>query len=624
MRNPDVDYIDCLEASERTVIPHNQVLELYQYGKIHEFKEDFFIRGNVISNDENGGFYKALVLQGESLNQSGLRFWMDRSDLFLDFQVGGSYEVNLKGLGLSYQFGAIQIGSLSRDKRELRPISFENWKNHFQLLCEEDNENVGLVSGNLVENRLCQLDKVYFKESTYLGYTNNEDKFHEIFRRDACGFPELIGTLKVDGYSDYKSHFLESGYYEITAVCLKSYDGLYLEIRSLDDLKPLEISCEDIRSNITFRDLLLYDDGFHIFEESEEILAKMTLISDDRYGNFSEELIFQFEFGGGMQLLVDENDLFEHFDFGRDYFLKLNGLAMEKMGDYLVLGKPGNSDRVKSMDLEDAKTVLFASSEIKLPEEMSLNILDSISNNTLVFLDSWQFVQEDIGKSLANDFGENSALRGMVNCEKGKDLVIRTLDRSTLASQECGSASYSFSAVYSNGFFRLIGNSGLIEVGNALDCDLNFDQIIFSEIADPVNDHSARFVELRNISDSKLSLDGWKLIKYINGNLNPSGEGLSLSGIEIPGGQSVVLANFGFEKYFDRSPDLKSSYISGNGNDVYQLLNSRGEQIDIIGEIGSLSLDTWWDYEDSVLYKIDNQWFVKKPARIPEDCTPWD
>ena len=133
MHNPDVDYRDCIGAYETSVIPHNQVLELYQYGKIYEFKEDFFIRGNVISNDENGGFYKALVLQGESLSQSGLRFWMDRSDLFLDFQVGGSYEVNLKGLGLSYKFGAIQIGSLSRDKRELRPISFENWKNHSYL-----------------------------------------------------------------------------------------------------------------------------------------------------------------------------------------------------------------------------------------------------------------------------------------------------------------------------------------------------------------------------------------------------------------------------------------------------------------------------------------------------------
>ena len=54
-------------------------------------------------------------------------------------------------------------------------------------------------------------------------------------------------------------------------------------------------------------------------------------------------------------------------------------------------------------------------------------------------------------------------------------------------------------------------------------------QIIITEIADPNNNENARFVELTNIGQDSFDLTGYNLIRWTNGNPDPTGSGADLS-----------------------------------------------------------------------------------------------
>ncbi|MBK5209231.1 MAG: lamin tail domain-containing protein, partial [Flavobacteriaceae bacterium] len=48
----------------------------------------------------------------------------------------------------------------------------------------------------------------------------------------------------------------------------------------------------------------------------------------------------------------------------------------------------------------------------------------------------------------------------------------------------------------------------------------------------------------------------------------------------------------------DNIPDIETTYISGNGNDVYELVDNTGARIDIFGVIGEDGNGTNWEYLD--------------------------
>ena len=49
---------------------------------------------------------------------------------------------------------------------------------------------------------------------------------------------------------------------------------------------------------------------------------------------------------------------------------------------------------------------------------------------------------------------------------------------------------------------------------------------------------------------------------------------------------------------FSITPNIESTYISGNGDDVYELVDNSGNRIDIFGVIGEDGNGTNWEYLD--------------------------
>ncbi|WP_348688774.1 DUF5689 domain-containing protein, partial [Zunongwangia profunda] len=82
------------------------------------------------------------------------------------------------------------------------------------------------------------------------------------------------------------------------------------------------------------------------------------VISSDRAGNFYNELILQDHPENpeaGIQILIDENALYQRYNFGRKVFVKLNGLSISKNNGLIQLGKQnrGDLDPIVSSEIDE-------------------------------------------------------------------------------------------------------------------------------------------------------------------------------------------------------------------------------------------------------------------------------
>ncbi|MGC6582471.1 MAG: lamin tail domain-containing protein [Akkermansiaceae bacterium] len=158
---------------------------------------------------------------------------------------------------------------------------------------------------------------------------------------------------------------------------------------------------------------------------------------------------------------------------------------------------------------------------------------------------------------------------------------------------------------------------------SVLDDDTFVAPLYISEIADPADAPSGRFVEIYNPTDADvdLSLGNWNLIVYFNG--NTSGSSIPLFGV-IEAGTTFVVANretaFA-ETYQDAAAaDQYSGSINSNGNETFELRfggdEDTGVVVDIFGVVGTNGAGTEYDFIDSQLTRTGP---APKPIFDPAD-----
>lgn len=134
-------------------------------------------------------------------------------------------------------------------------------------------------------------------------------------------------------------------------------------------------------------------------------------------------------------------------------------------------------------------------------------------------------------------------------------------------------------------------------------------QMLISEVADPQDDYTARFVELYNAGSVAINLgaDDWYLSKQTGDSGNWSDA--SLSGTVDPG-DTFVIANDSesFNSAYGQMPDDDNSLVvNGNGDDVYALYkggdHSAGTLIDMYGVIDQDGTGQDWEYTDGRAYR---------------------
>lgn len=134
---------------------------------------------------------------------------------------------------------------------------------------------------------------------------------------------------------------------------------------------------------------------------------------------------------------------------------------------------------------------------------------------------------------------------------------------------------------------------------------ISYGQVIITEIADPNDDASARFIELYNVSNAGVDLTGWSVKRWSNANTSPtesSAVDLTSIGTLAPGA-FVVIANNGtnFQSVYGFAADIVAGTggpADSNGDDQMAIFDNSDMIIDIFGVPGEDGTGTCHEFED--------------------------
>ncbi len=207
----------------------------------YSIQKDVIIEGVVVANDSSGNFYQEFYLQqadttGNNSGYSSLRVRINYFDSYIDFPLGATIALNLKGLVVRRVDDALVVGIQANDISsipELIPtrmitLSQTNYQlNSLQIaplrLKIEDIEAKHI-------GQLLSLDSLYFSEQ--LGVYSGERELKEV------GGDNKI-MLYTSPYSDLATEGVENGIISIEAIVVQRDKKLQLMVNSLDKITKL-------------------------------------------------------------------------------------------------------------------------------------------------------------------------------------------------------------------------------------------------------------------------------------------------------------------------------------------------------------------------------------------------
>ena len=605
--------VDCNEPELTATNTIAQVKEMYTFGGATKIETDVIIEGYVVSNDKSGNIYKSLSIQDKPENPTAaIKISVDQTDIYTTYNVGRKVYVKLKGLAVGYSFGSIQIGKAS--DTELGRIPDLEVKNHIIRSCEVAEIVPKVVTIDELDESmlemLIQIDNVQFK-TTELGnaYANIDNsttvnRTLESFNSNC----NITGEVEVrnSGYSDFKNQLLPEGKGSVVAIFSNYYEDFQLYLRDTNDVIFNETRCD--YSNVLTPTISLleikemYQGSLVEFGIDNNYIIEGFVISSDASGNFNDRIVIQDTVENptaGVQILVDKELIFEDYNVGDKVFINLNKLYMNMVDDVLTIGYPKGSGITK-IETTKIGSFIFNSGENYsiIPTEILISEVNSSAyKNTLVTLSNVQLAANELGKAFTYYSGDEDGVRTLETCNEPTKLGVFTSGDATFSNEKFPEGNGTITGVLST--YLELRNLEDIAFSNPYnDCPVIIPKIMITEVADPENSVSSRFVELYNAGETAIDLTGWKLNKYTNGSTSASSSPVVFSGITIPVGGFVIVANTGFADMFSITPTIESTYISGNGDDVYELVDNSDNRIDIFGVIGEDGNGTNWEYLD--------------------------
>ena len=612
-----VPNVICKEQEFQITHTIAQVKQMAGYG-ITTFNDEIIIEGYVVTTDESGNIYKSISIQDKPNNPTAaISFSIDKTNLYAVFPVGRKVYVKLKDLSIGYNRGALVVGKSAGTDLERIPNS--EVFNHFIRSCEDVEIMPNLISINQINDThletLIQLDGVQFRNEDLgnpYGELNSTKTIDRVLEgvHTSCELDAQI-NVRISGFSDFKNKELPEGKGSVIGLLTKYYSEYQLVLRSEKDVTLDKVRCTIVTSNkatISYDEIInMYTGQVVEFGIDRELIFEGYVISSDQEGNFSNNLFIQDGIEnptGGFRLLIEEENIFETFQVGDKVLLKLNYLYLDKIEGVYTIGV-FKDDSVDEIIEDEIGRYLFNTGEsfeifphIKDLEEVSIEECQ----NTLVTIRGVQLVESEVGKAFAYYSGIENGNRFLETCGVLQSLEIETLGTASFANNQFPVGRVDITGVlYREGTqlktqMRSIND---IEFYNEREvCEVIESKILITEVADPENSVGARFIELYNAGESEVSLHGWKLNKYLNGSNNVSSTGLDLSGLVIPSRAFIIISNTDFESVFSSMADYISSYISGNGDDVYELVDEKGDVHDVFGIKGEDGTGTLWEYLD--------------------------
>ncbi|MCK4880455.1 MAG: hypothetical protein KAS82_07340, partial [Bacteroidales bacterium] len=128
------------------------------------------------------------------------------------------------------------------------------------------------------------------------------------------------------------------------------------------------------------------------------------------------------------------------------------------------------------------------------------------------------------------------------------------------------------------------------------------DSLFISEVTDPADEYSGRFIELYNAASEAIDFTTSTCYLSRQSNGGTSWGDLQLTGT-VASGATFVIGGSGFEGLYGFAPDQESGILIGNGDDAYCLFregdHAAGVLHDIFGVIDTDGTGEPWEYLDS-------------------------
>lgn len=224
---------DTNQISPKKVLTLRQFNDSITLGKFKSdtvFRKDYYLKGVVISSDRESNFYKELWLQ-DTLGGS-VKISIDRYGVFLDFWLGNTYYIKIKGLSYNSTYKSLCVFS-GVDTR-LPGLILEDYiiwggKPTGRNVINPIKIKFGSYSTAYV-GRLVTFDSVQIKElGQTFAFPNEKDSKGS--KDCSLQISTFSATLRNSSYATFARDTIKSGFYSITGVLT---DDKVIVIRSKD------------------------------------------------------------------------------------------------------------------------------------------------------------------------------------------------------------------------------------------------------------------------------------------------------------------------------------------------------------------------------------------------------
>ena len=436
--------------------------------------------------------------------------------------------------------------------------------------------------------------------------------------------------------------------------------GFCISCTDSNEFDSLQQSCTgDLQANTTFNEVKTLYKG-ELLQIQSDLIIEGYVISSDRSGNFFNVLHFQdrpSDPTSGFQIEIDLRQSYLLFELGSKVLIKLKGLYLGQSKGVFKLGGTFagfgtvSVGRLPALQIPEHIFLACGESEAIVPTEINIERLSPELMNTLVHMENVEIIDEEIGYTFAMEREETQ--RTLTDCFDNKITMLNS-GFSDFQQELLPEGNGSVTGVLlkeNDDYFLAIRDLNDIDFSRErceeIITEFTSNSVFISELADPNNNAGARFVELYNSDPEPLSLNGWTLRRYTNGNIEVSSE-IDLSGNIIEGQGALVISPNAeeFQLVYGFVPDLgvgTNSPADSNGDDNLELVDPFGEVIDVFGMIGEDGSGTDHEFEDGRAVRNSNiirgnknytfsEWMIfndsgnagtiDQPQNAPEDFTP--
>lgn len=381
------------------------------------------------------------------------------------------------------------------------------------------------------------------------------------------------------------------------------------------DFDAAKANCSsNVEANATFSQVKNLYQG-ELLQIQEDWVIEGYVVSSDRAGNFFSVLYFQDNPTNpteGFQIEIDVRDNHLLFPVGSKILVKLKGLYLGQSKDVFSIGGTFAGFGTTSVGRLPALKVpehIFISCDEPieiLPLAVSIPELDVSMTNTLVRFQNMEIAEQELDSTFAAEREETE--RTLLDCFDN-ELTLLNSGFADFQPELLPQGNGSITGVLlreNEDYFLAIRDLNDIDFSNdrceAVVTEFTSNRVFISELADPDNNASARFIELYNADVEPLDLKGWRLNRYTNANTEVSSS-IDLSGTTIAGESTLIISPNAdeFELVYGFAPDLAvgtNSPADSNGDDNLELVDPFGTVIDIFGVIGEDGSGTNHEFED--------------------------